>query len=35
MTKDDVKRVVGELADILPKYDRHKSIIKGMMGKVK
>ena len=35
MTKDDVKKVVGELADILPKQDRHKSIVKGMMGKVK
>jgi dTDP-4-amino-4,6-dideoxygalactose transaminase len=35
MTRDDVKKVVGELADILPKYDKHKSITKGIMGKVK
>ncbi len=28
MTRDDVKKVVGELADILPKYDKHKSITK-------
>ena len=27
MTRDDVKKVVGELADILPKYDKHKSIL--------
>jgi hypothetical protein len=35
MTHQDVKQVVLQLADIIPKYDRHKSVIKGMMGKVK
>ena len=30
-----MKGIYGELADILPKQDRHKSIVKGMMGKVK
>jgi dTDP-4-amino-4,6-dideoxygalactose transaminase len=35
MTHQDVKQVVLQLADIIPNYDRHKSVIKGMMGKVK
>ena len=34
MSHDDIKRVVTEIADILPEYDKDKSITKGMLGRV-
>ena len=33
MSKDDVKRIVTEIADILPEYDKDKSITKGLLGR--
>jgi dTDP-4-amino-4,6-dideoxygalactose transaminase len=33
MSKDDVKRIVIEIADILPEYDKDKSITKGLLGR--
>jgi len=33
MSKDDVKRIVIEIADILPEYTKDKSITKGLLGR--
>ena len=33
VTKDDVKRIVIEIADILPEYTKDKSITKGLLGR--
>jgi dTDP-4-amino-4,6-dideoxygalactose transaminase len=33
MSKEDVRRVVTEIADILPEYDKDKSITKGLLGR--
>jgi len=33
MSKDDVKRIVTEIADILPEYTKDKSITKGLLGR--
>ena len=33
MSKDDVKRIVIEIQDILPEYTKDKSITRGLLGK--
>tara|TARA_B100000131_G_scaffold7256_1_gene7584 strand:- start:372 stop:827 length:456 start_codon:yes stop_codon:yes gene_type:complete len=33
MSHEDVRRIVVEIADILPEYDKDKSITKGMLGR--
>ncbi len=33
MSKDDIKRIVIEIADILPEYTKDKSITKGLLGR--
>jgi dTDP-4-amino-4,6-dideoxygalactose transaminase len=35
MSNSDVRRVVEEIADILPEYDKDKSITRGLLGRAK